>query len=464
MPLAQADRISFSLQIVQAAPKIAGLMTAQTQLNAVAAQIQSLDQANANLFSPVNTLINGYHGEIQNLDGNGRSSITEQDIQDSGNKKLQNHFFPNDTTATVPSLSSAHNVWTKVKPYALTYAIGKNYSEAFPTVTNETTLITSITALITSASSTQAIENVSGQHAVQGGTCSISGHTDQASCVAASGTWTPNSSLDTISSFPTVVTLKTNLAAAVTSLIALLNQELASIPTNDPDSTNNTQNTAARTNVSGVILPALNAWLANPDFNPVPGTVTTFAAFYAFNPVLLAPTKLYAPQLAILQSALNSRSTFITTRISQVAGILGTIVQDLSTGELTSSTGLYGKRYSYLVLRLNALGGSLTQLLGLQTAGGAQTSVITGIQDSTKTYSGILPTSLLKANGSGSTTINLVDSSFLSAGDTVYVFAEGQEEIQRAVKSAANGLVVLNDVVPAKYSTGSSARLYKDLS
>lgn len=435
MPLVQADRISFSLQIVQAAPKIAGLLNAQTQLNSAASQLQSLDQANANLFAPTNALINGYHAEIQSLDGNGRSAITEQNILDSGNKKLGNFFFPNDTTTVVPSLSSVNNVWAYIKPFALTYAIGKNNIEAHPHVANEPDIIASMNATLISLGTHPDIECSSGQIAFT------------------QPTITPNDA---------VIALKNDLVTSANALITFLNTELSNIPTNDPNPTNNTQNTTAKTNISGTLLPALNSWLANPDFNPVPGSVT-FDQFYTYNSNLLAPTKLHSTQLALLQNALNARSSFITTRITQIVPILGSIAQSLSTGELTSSSGLYGKRYGLLLLRLNALGGSLIQLLGLQGASGAQTSVMASIKDSTSTYSSVLPTTLLKANANGSDTINVMDSSFLSVGDTVYIFAEGQQELQRAVKSINNGLVVLNDVVPSKYSTGSSARLYKDV-
>src|SRR6185369_9395356 len=97
--------------------------------------------------------------------------------------------------------------------------------------------------------------------------------------------------------------------------------------------------------------PALNTWLAYSDFNTAHGQ-TTCAGFNAYNSNLLAPTKLHSTQLSALSTALSSRSSFVTTRISQLDTNLGTIVQDVSTGDLTSSSGLYGQRYGFLSLRL----------------------------------------------------------------------------------------------------------------
>ena len=133
-------------------------------------------------------------------------------------------------------------------------------------------------------------------------------YTDQPTCVANAGIWTPGS--DVISSFPAVQTLKTNLVAAVNAYVAIVNSELAAIPTNDPNSGNQAQNNAAIAYINSTLLPAVNAWLALPDFNPsVP--VSTCAAFYAYDPSLLGPTKLHSTQLTALTTALNNRLTII---------------------------------------------------------------------------------------------------------------------------------------------------------
>src|SRR5271168_3747239 len=109
MPLAQNDRIIFSSQILGSTTQVAGITAAQNTLNGQTTKLQALDTANKNLFDPPNILVTQYQQELSALDGNGRTTVIEQDLQDAANRKIQNHFFPNDTATTVPSLASAHN-------------------------------------------------------------------------------------------------------------------------------------------------------------------------------------------------------------------------------------------------------------------------------------------------------------------------------------------------------------------
>lgn len=443
MALAPADRIAFSLQIVGAAGQIAGLTAAKAQLAVAITKAQSLDTANMNLFTPINTLVTSYQTEYGMLDGNLRSTITEQNVQDAANRILQNYFFPNDTNTTVPSLSASHNIWTKVKPYALNYAIGKNYGETYGTTPKEPDAISAITTLITSTSIYTNQELTTGE-SLGSGSCSLPSYTDSASCTAHGGTWTPG----TLQPDPAIHAILTNMTAAVNALKTFLNTEAAAIVTTDTASTNQSQNAAAVSNINTVIIPALNTWLAYPDFESTGS----------------GPSKMHSTQMGALSTALSTRSAYITTRLSQLLAIVGTISQDLSTGELISSSGLYGKRYGYIVLRLNALGGSLSQLASMKTSSSAQDSIIASINSTKATYLGIVPTSILAAPGNGTAIISAADASMFSVGDTVYIAADSQEELQRAVKSIAGNSITLNDIVPAKYVPSSNARIYKDIS
>jgi hypothetical protein len=395
--LAQADRIAFSSYQVTAPAQIAGIQRAQTAINAQIVSAQALDTANYNLFVPSNTLINQYQSEFQYIDGNIRTTIVEQDILDSANKILQNHFFPNDTAVAVPSLSALNNVWPYLNPFALTYGIGKNYTETYGTQMAERTngstigyipLIQSYTPFVISPPS-----------------------------------GTP------------VATVK----ATVTNYIALLNLEAAAIlAIVDPNSTNTTNNTTAYNNIQTTLIPALNTYLASSGSSS---------------------------DLTALQTAVTTRNTFLTTRVSQLNTVLGSITQDLVTnGNITASSGLYGARYSYLQLRLNALSGSLTVLASLQVAYNAQTNIIANIESTNSTYFSILPTSAFQANANGTQFISLINVSFLNPGDTVYVMADNQIEMQMAIKTVTGNSITLNGPIPAKYTVSSNARLYKDLS
>jgi hypothetical protein len=420
--------------------------------------MQKLDTANKNLFDPVNALVNTYQLEYTDLDGLTRAQITEQDILDSSAVKINNHFFPNNTTISVPSLASYNNVWTKIKPFALTYAIGKNYTEGQPVVTKESDLISAITTLISSASAYTTTEKTTGLHIEATGSCSLSQYTDQASCLANSGVWTPGP--NQLSTYTAVQTLKTNLVTAVNALKTFLQTEVTHVVTDDKNTSRQTQNNAAINDINNVIIPALNTWLAYPDFNV---TGVTLANFNTINPATLAPTKLYTTQLNALSTALSTRSSFITTRQSQLATVLGTIDQNLTTGDINTSSGLYGQRYGLLLLRLDLLNGSLTKLANLQVANNAQESIISSIRTNKETYNSIVPTSALIAPGNDTAFIQVADPSFLSVGDTVFVMAESQVELQRAVKSINGKRVELNDVVPSKYKSTDKLRVYKDL-
>jgi hypothetical protein len=377
MPFASADRISISLQVVTAPAQAAAIAVAQSQLQSSITNFQGIDTANLNLMTPSNTLITGYHGEFSWIDGNGRTNIVEQDIQDAANKKFQNHFFPNDAATAVPSITSIHNVWPLAVPYALTYAIGKNYTETYGTVSNnESSLIT-------------AIDSYTGS------------------------------------------TSPVTIAATVNAYITTLNTEVTTIVTTDTNATNKANNIAAVNNINNVILPALHSYLSSPN-------------------------------LSTLQTAANNRNTFLTTRKSQLSSVLGSLAQNITSGNVTGS-GLYLTRYNFLKMRLNTLGGSLSQLVNALAASGAQISITSNLNSSASTYSSMLPSTLLSAPANGTQSISLNDASFLSVGDTVYVMADSQTELQRAVKSISGKLVTLNDVVPAKYTTSNNARLYKDL-
>lgn len=376
MALSQSDRISFSLAIVSAPSKIASVSAAQASILSQIVQLQGLDTANKNLMDTPNTWINAYQPEFNYIDGNLRTTVTEQDIQNAANKILGNSFFPNNPNVSVPSLAP-NNVWTKLDPFALNFAIGKNYSESYSVVPNNEALLIA----------------------------AIQGYTG--------------------------LTPPATILASANAYIATLNAELAVIVSNDPNSTNQTNNNAAKNDINTVILPALNTFLISEN-------------------------------LPSLQAAVTTRAVFLTTRKAQLNAILGTISQDLSSGAILSSSGYYGRRYSVLALRLNALGGSLTQLAALQTAYNAQDGIKASIKSNANAYYEFCPTSSLKADASGLNILNINDTSFLSTGMQVYIVSDTQEEIIRAVKSINGSAVTLNDVVPAKYRISDNARLYVD--
>ena len=438
MPLSQADRIAFSLKIVSSDDDIKAIKAAQAAIAVQIAKLQALDTANANLMNSPNLRINAYQLEFNSVDGNTRTVIVEQNIIDAANHVLNNDFFPNNTTTAVPSLSAQNNVWAQVVPFALGFGVGKTYIQTYlPTVSNEDADITAIQGFITSLGANTNIQNTTGQKA------------------------------DTILTNPIITftalhTTSASLIAAVTAWqLALLAQAAAITAIVDPNVTNQTQNTAALANIT-VALAAITIWLALPAFTPMSGS-TTGTAFNATNPATLLPhPQLYSANLATLSAAVSARAAFVVTRTAQINTILGSITQNVLTGAVTGS-GLYFQRYGFLSLRLNALSGSLSQLAGLTAASNAQNSIIASIIANKATYMSVVPTTLLAAPGNGTKIANVVDASFYSPGDIVYLTADNQQEIQRSIESITNNMVILNDIVPAKFRPVDHARMYKDL-
>lgn len=457
--LSKADRLAFSLSIVSADAQIKGLNDAGVQLQKLIEKAQALDTANTHLFNPSNALINFYQSEFNSIDGLIRSTFAEQNVLDSAFKVLGNYFFPNNVLLTIPSLSGLNNVWSRIKPFALAFGVGKNYDQTYGSGPAEQTFLATVQSLITSASGFSDIENTSGQHCVNGGTCSLPLFLTQPDCLANSGIWTPS---ETIEAFPAVQTLKSNLVTAINGVKTQATAEAVSLALIvDSDPTRTAQNAAALAYINSTLLPALNTWLAYSDFNTAHGQ-TTCAGFNGFNANLLAPTKLHSTELAILSSVISSRSSFLSARIAQVNTNLGSIAQNISTGDYTG-TGFYKSRFDYLNLRVNAINGSLTELVGLQQSLVAQNQIKSSLIDQRAIYMSFLPTTKFAASGNGTPIISLVNASFYSPGDTVFIASDTQDELIRAIKSINGNSVQLNDVIPTKYTVLDNTRFYKDL-
>jgi hypothetical protein len=112
---------------------------------------------------------------------------------------------------------------------------------------------------------------------------------------------------------------------------------------------------------------------------------------------------------------------------------------------------------------LNVLTGSLTKLNGLKSTSTAQTAIANSIAANRSVYYSICPTSIFQSPGNGTAVISLADVSFISPGDLVYISADNQDELIRAIKSINGNSVTLNDQVPPQYSPATNGRLYKDL-
>lgn len=431
MALTQAERLSISKKIVQIPLQNAAADVSFAQIDAEKIKALAEDNANKTLQDNVTTLINGYQQEIARYDGNGRNELVEQDLIDSADRKLQNSFFPNDPATHTPSLSDG--VWKQFIPFANNKAIGKTYLEVYASVAKEQDVINTLLAAITVVEAFSNITRSTGQ-----------------SCLA-----------DVISNDAAMQTAGTNMINAVLAWEAFLNATFALIVTTDTDPTRSAQNIASKADITNSIS-IIDTWQALTTYNTAHGQ-TTCAGFNAYNVNLLGAVKFRAAEMLPIKNELIARQTFITTRLGQLNTNLGTIVQNLSTGALTTATGFYGQRMRIINTRLNVMGGSLTKYKGLLRGQDAQQQGKDVNTNTLLVYQSVILCSAFRAPATGQTTIHVLDGTGFSPGDTVYVAAENQAEIQTTIVSVTVNTIVLADKIPQKYRQNEFARLYKVL-
>lgn len=460
MPLSKDDRIAFSKKIVETPLLITSINKSKESIQKEKEKAQKLDQAHKNLVDSKTTLIDAYQGELLKLDGVTRSNLTEIDQVNAANMVQGNFFYPNDPANPPPGTAPA--LWTKTKPYGKNKAIGKFYNEAYgTTVTKESDLVSPIQSDISSVQSTfDLMERVTGQKCITVGGCSLPAYTTQPTCLLNGGTWT--TPVDSIVTYPEMHAALENLKTKVNAFRSYLIVEAATIYLLDSNTTRKNESQAALDNINNVIVPAIDAWLATPDFNTA-HTATTCVAFHSYNASLLAPTKMSTTTVNTLLSAFISRDAFVSSRKAQIEGYLGTVNQDLGTGDVTGA-GLYFERWGFVQLRLNILGGSLFSLKGFDRAQSAQDEQISNANTAKSTYESTLKCSAFSAPATGTHFLSLKSSTGFAVGDTVFVIAEDQPELVRTIESIDGNRLKLTETVPANYKDSAFGRVYKDLS
>ena len=455
MALTQEERISISKKVVQIPLQNAAADKTSAQINVEKVKAEKEDNGNKKLMDDVTVFINGYQQEMSRYDGNGRNELLESDMTEAADRKLKNFFFPNDPQTPLPSV--ADGVWKNFVPFSGSKAIGKTYLQTYATVTKEADLIAAINSQIAVVEALSNITRSSGQSCASSGTCSLPSFTTEATCIAGAGTWTPGP--DLISTDAPMHAAGSALIAAVQAWEDFMNGTSAIVVTTDTDSTRSSQNIASKGNITTAIS-VVDAWQALADYDTNHGQ-TTCAGFNSYNVALLNPTKFRAAELTPLKNGITARQSFIATRTGELSTNLGTVVQDMSTGDLTSATGFYGKRMRIINTRLNAMGGSLSKLKGMSRGQDAQVQIKNSNDNTALVYADIMKCSAFRAPSTGSATIHVLDASGFTMGDTVYVCAENQEEIQTTIVSIATNTIKLADKIPQKYRQNEFARIYK---
>lgn len=427
--LNQQDRISISKKVVQIPKEIEVANQSKATILAEQQKALDLDNANKEIFNQRNFLVTGYQAELDRLDGILRYNLVEQNIVDSAKRTLGNFFFPNQTNVPTPSIPDG--VWKFLNPFTNNLILGKAYNETFGTTVKEQDRIDVVNSTIATIETFTAIQRSTGQ-----------------SCA-----------MDIIMNDPVVQAAGTAVINAVTAWRAFLVGTDAVIITTDPDPTRHAQNLAAKADIANAIA-IIDYWLALPDYDTNHGQ-TTCAGFNAYNVFLLNPTKFRADELDKIKNEATARTAFIAIRVGQITTNLGTVVQNFTTGAVTSYTGLYGERYLTINLRINAVSGSLTKYFALFNSSSAQDNIIDSALANQAAYDLVLRVSKFRSPSIGSNKIHVLSTMGFAVSNSIYVVADDQTEISTIITAISGNMVELATTIPAKYTTGNFARLYK---
>lgn len=460
MALTKQERIRISEKIVSIPTEnaLAEQLKGDLEVNKVKAEDK--DGGHKTLSDDKTALIDGYQDELAKYDGNERTKLVEQDFQDAVDRKLGNFFFLNDPNTPTPNVPSG--TWPYFLPYAGNKAVGKTYQEVYSgVVAKEQDKIDVVLSKIIAVEGFSDIQRSSGQHCVTTptGSCSLPAYDNEADCTLNGGIWTPGTPDESIENYPDMQTAGTELKDAIQDWEDFMNTVDAVVVTTDTDTTRSAENTASKDDISNAIS-IVGVWQALSDFDTDHGQ-TTCAGFNGYDVSLLDPTKFRAAELQAIKDELTARQSFITTRISQLEGYLGTVVQDLTTGNITSKSGLYGDRYGIIDLRLNVMIGSLSEVKGYEQAQDAQQQLQNANGNAEDTYGSIMKVALFRAPAAGTNVIHLMDSTDFSIGDTVYIVADEQDEIEAVVEGKDNNTIYLNKEISKKYTRDIRGRIYR---
>ena len=437
--LTKEERISISKKIVSEDLELAAIDATIAAVAASLVEAQRVDSVNRKIQELEQPLIDAYQVEIQLINGQGRTSITETDILNSANRVEGNYFFPNDLAVVTPNVPSGR--WLFLPPFLLSLGIGKDKTESYVSILNYENvripeLVTAINDFLSTY--TNEMERVTGQQAYED----------------------PGPPpLAVIATYTALRDAADELKSKIMFIEAILNDELTAL-TNNPD-TNAARlvdRTAALASLN-TALTAITTWKAYEDWNTAHGQ-TTVAGFYSYNPALLYPTKYQIANITAIRDALSTRLSFAGTRAAQISGYLGNITQG-AEGEITSTTGMYGRRGAAINLRLNLIGGSLQKIIAIMRSSGALDEQKNMVRQTVESYETLMTAIKLESAANGTSFLNLLDASAFAVGDKAYIVSDSQEEIELVVQEIVGNRIRVNKSIPAKYRESDLGRVYK---
>ena len=238
------------------------------------------------------------------------------------------------------------------------------------------------------------------------------------------------------------------IQATINNWDAKLTQIIAALSSNDDDRSPHQSNNANALSQANAMKSLIATWLALP--NTGPGSKYSNAGL---DPLYLA---------------IPGRSSFITSRISQITAALGgsssaALTQSGDTYSTSSPNNPYFNRYKWLNFRINRLTGSLRRYYTSMQSKGAVQSILSDNNAISAEYDSYFLTKAISFND-GSDIVHLKDVLGLSVGDTVTIVSETKPEITRTIVAIMGTTQVkLNAPIPINYTVSDLARLFKTL-
>lgn len=477
MALTQTQRIQISGEMLDLPLKVQAALDTQAQLAGVKANLLAQDGSVKIFFDKFNAIADAYQNERRWVDGTTYATVIESDVVNSAQRAPGNKFLPGD--------GSWINFQPKLHPSALgnpTTTSPNSEQEVFTQLTflidfmlnGQTSAVADDTLAIpyTPGSGTMEVttggQTVGNLIIVEDGSFSglfkvdaVAGTTltvtelvvpdgtlsDTSGNVVENITAFTNFERNTLTStlYQNVITgLANQIIAQVLLWETALDNQLTQLNANGDNRTPQaTEITNAKNDINNA-KSIIDNWQSLPDT----GTLGNDSKFVTAN-------------LSPLQAEVTARTTFSSTRNSQITTALGSVTQ---AGNGTfSGSGIYFERFKQLDLRINAAGGPLTEYYEKNMADSALTQIVNTATTTYATYSSELRTEKLTADGNGTNTVTVGSVTGFAISDTIYIVSDTQPEITGTITDISGMNIQLSITVSNLYKVDERVRIYKQL-
>lgn len=481
MALSQADRIKISGEILDLPLKIDAANQTQAQLAGVKTDLQNQDNSLKIFFDKYNNIANAYQIERQWVDGTTYATVIEQDLIDGAKRVSGNKFYPGAS-------------WTKFQPQKHTSTEGN------PTTITTNSELGVFTGDIQSGGLTVLLNFL-----INGQTSAVADDTLASTYTPGSGTMTVTTGGQTVNNLIIVKDGSSSALFQITAVSGMLLTVAEVIPPTGPLTaaanvvenitafTNTERNTLVSavyqdilTSIAQKIKDAVDLWdaaltnqltqlninddsrspqtseilNAKTDINSAKLAINTWKALPDTGTTLI-DSKFVDINITPLQDEITSRTTFSTTRNTQITTALGSISQNLD-GTFTG-TGIYYLRFVQVDSRINLAGGPLTEYYEKDMATTGLTQIINNANQRNDTFSSELKLTGLAQDATNTNIITVDSSSGFLISDNIFVMADSLTELSGTITGINGNIITLSIVIPNTYTKALKARLYKQL-